>query len=162
MKYFIRALADFGTTHAPSREPSSYSDAELTNGVDGIWQCGESENPDVFGKKYRCGGACHSDEARRRRALGGTDGYIFCFSVLSSIKNTTTNLGNKFLFVFVSIIFLDYSSDVQLPRNHLKEMVNLFDWNLYGRISSLRIFQFYKRTTILICTFKRSYARNYR
>jgi len=112
MKYFIRALADFGTTHAPSREPSSYSDAELTNGVDGIWQCGESENPDVFGKKYRCGGACHSDEARRRRALGGTDGYIFCFSVLSSIKNTTTNLGNKFLFVFVSIIFLDYSSDV--------------------------------------------------
>ena len=87
MKYFVRSLVQFGTSEVPSRDPSSYSDIELKDGVDGIWQCGESENPNVFEKKYRCGGACHSEQTRRRRALGGNDlfGCYFLFDIILSL-----------------------------------------------------------------------------
>ena len=74
MKYFIRLVAQFAT-QTPTTDPSNYTDDELKNGKDGIWQCGESSNPEVFGTSFVCGGECGSS-SRRRRDLSGKYFYM--------------------------------------------------------------------------------------
>ena len=69
VKYFIKKLESYDATEVPSRQPSSYTDQQLKNNVDGIWQCGESTNPDTFGQPFTCGTTCAG--ARKRRAIEG-------------------------------------------------------------------------------------------
>lgn len=73
MKYFIVKLDTSGTNDVRSfpllSDPSKYTDEELRNNKDGIWQCGESVNPDVFDKEFTCGSTCVGE--RKRRAIEG-------------------------------------------------------------------------------------------
>ena len=76
MKYFIVRMNTRGTnlvTNSPLlSDPSQYTEEELRNNKDGIWQCGESTNPEVFGNDFVCGTQCDGSPVRRkRRAIEG-------------------------------------------------------------------------------------------
>uniref|UniRef100_A0A7M5X729 Cadherin domain-containing protein n=2 Tax=Clytia hemisphaerica TaxID=252671 RepID=A0A7M5X729_9CNID len=67
VKYFIKKLSRYDATEVPSTNPSTYTDQQLKNNIDGIWQCGESSNPNSFEQTFTCGTSCAG--ARKRRAI---------------------------------------------------------------------------------------------
>ena len=71
VKYYIVKLDTSGTNDVTSfplpSDPSKYTEEELRNNKDGIWQCGESVNPGVFGNDFVCGSQCDGGVGRRRK-----------------------------------------------------------------------------------------------
>lgn len=66
------------TSTKPTKTPSSYTQAELDAGADGIWLCGRSEDPSVINSTFICGGTCPS----RRKRRGNSSFYkIFPFII---------------------------------------------------------------------------------
>ena len=80
MKFFIVKMDTAGSNDIRSfplrSNPSLYTDEELRNNEDGIWQCGESGNPDIIGNDFTCGTPCDGSK-RKRRAIEGLEILIF-------------------------------------------------------------------------------------